>query len=369
MRAQCPVVHSKQHGGYWIATSYRAVSELSLDPELFSSESISVPKDALGPDLAERPPITLDPPDHGPFRRTLLPAFGHRHIMELEPYVRQHARALAAAIATNEQCDAATDYAKLIPSRFMARMMGCAESQEEEFGEALRVILDSSDVEQIQEALVQTQTFLDDLIEQRRASPREDLVSCLLSAQVGGRDLTAKELTGALILIITAGVDTTWSAIGSSLWHLATHQDDLRRLVAEPDKIPVAVEEFLRAYPPVQVARVVTRDTRFHGVDLAAGDSILIGTPGANRDPGEFGDADQIVIDREINRHLTFGLGIHRCIGSSIARMEMRVALEEWLAVVPEFRLAEGESVTWSAGHVWGPRQLRLQLGSACASN
>src|SRR5690606_26336871 len=116
MRGQCPVAHSEQLGGYWIATTYQAVNDIAKNPGLFSSVSISVPKDAFGADLAERPPITLDPPRHGPFRSTLLPAFSPRQIKALEPFVREHARELLAEIAPLERCDAASAFAKKIPS-------------------------------------------------------------------------------------------------------------------------------------------------------------------------------------------------------------------------------------------------------------
>ncbi|HEX4818225.1 MAG TPA: cytochrome P450 [Nonomuraea sp.] len=363
MRRHCPVARSERLGGYWIATRYEAVEDVARNPALFSSVSISVPKDAFGADLAERPPITLDPPQHGPFRRRLLPAFGPRQIRALEPLVREHARALLETIVPLDRCDAAAAYAKKIPSQFMARMMGCADDRKEELGERMRALLDANDLEETKSAMAETRVFLDELIAERRANPRDDLVSCVLSAEIDGRRLTHTELIGSLVLIITAGIDTTWSAIGSSLWHLARHPEDRARLVADPKLIPVAVEEFLRAYSPVQIARVVTRDTCFHGVDLAKGDSILMGIPSANRDPASFPDAGHVDLGREVNRHLAFGVGIHRCIGSSIARMEMRTALEEWLRAIPEFSLAPGAAVTWSTGHVWGPRKLELVLG------
>ncbi|MFD4946774.1 cytochrome P450 [Streptomyces sp. NPDC058409] len=365
IRGRCPVVHSENHGGYWIATSYQAVDDVAKNPELFSSVSISVPKNAFGDDLAERPPITLDPPRHAPFRRTLLPAFSPRQIRMLEPSVREHARELLAHMVGRDHCDAAAEYAKKIPSRFMARMIGCDDDRQDEFAERMRALLEANEMDEIQAAMAFTQPFLDELIEQRRRDPGDDLVSCVLSAEIDGRPLTGPELIGSLVLIITAGIDTTWSALGSSLWHLARHPEDRKRLVADPGLIPTAVEEFLRAFSPVQIARVVTRDTEFHGAQLAEGDSVLLGIPSANRDTEEFPGAGRVDIGREVNRHLAFGVGIHRCIGSSMARMEMRIALEEWLRAIPEFTLAPGDAVKWSTGHVWGPRRLDLILGSS----
>ncbi|QFR96927.1 cytochrome P450 [Streptomyces tsukubensis] len=363
MRGRCPVARSERLGGYWIATRHQVVEDVAKNPDLFSSSSISVPKDAFGDELAERPPITLDPPRHGPFRKLLLPAFGPRQIRRMEPLVREHARELLAEIEPRGHCDAAAEYAKKIPLRFMARMMGCPPEQQEAFGERMRAILDSNDMDEIQNAMSETQEFLQELIEDRTKNPQDDLVGLILSTEIDGIKLNAEELLGALVLIITAGIDTTWSAIGSSLWHLARTPEDRARLSASPELIPSAVEEFLRSYSPVQIARVVTRDTDFHGARLNKGDSILMGIPSANRDAVEFPDSDRVVIDRATNRHLAFGVGIHRCIGSTVARLEMRVALEEWLRAIPDFSLAGDDPVTWSTGHVWGPRRLDVEFG------
>ncbi len=143
------------------------------------------------------------------------------------------------------------------------------------------------------------------------------------------------------------------------LWHLATHPDDTQRLVSEPELLPTAIEEMLRAYSPVTMARIVAEDTELQGCPMKAGDRVILNFPAANRDPNAFPDADRVLIDREINRHVAFGAGIHRCAGSNLARMELTVALEEWLARIPSFRLEDVGEVTWAAGQVRGPRRCR----------
>ena len=196
----------------------------------------------------------------------------------------------------------------------------------------------------------------------RRASPRDDLIGYLINARVEGRAFSDEHIIGTLRLLMIAGIDTTWSAIGSCLWHLARHAQDRRRLTAEPDLMGAAVEEFLRAYAPVTMAREVVKETQIAGCTFKPGHMVLLSFPAANRDPAMFPDADQVVIDRAQNRHAAFGLGIHRCIGSNLARMEIRVALAEWLARFPEFRLDPQAPVTWSIGTVRGPRKLPLVL-------
>jgi hypothetical protein len=143
---------------------------------------------------------------------------------------------------------------------------------------------------------------------------------------------------------------------------LATHPDDLSRLVNEPDLMPTAVEEFLRFYAPVTMARLVKQDIEFLGCPMKEDDWILLGFPAANRDPAAFADADQFIIDRMENRHLAFGLGIHRCLGSNLARLEMRVALEEFIRRFPRFELADPTAVTWAAGQFRGPRNLPFRI-------
>jgi cytochrome P450 len=162
------------------------------------------------------------------------------------------------------------------------------------------------------------------------------------------------------VLLLIAGIDTTWSAIGSSLWHLATNPSDLDRLGTDPDVTIFAVEEFLRAYAPVTMARLVKDDYDFHGCPMKANEWVLLPFPAANRDPAYFDRAEEFVIDREHNRHAAFGLGIHRCIGSNLARLELRVAVEEFVRRFPRFELA-GE-VTWSNGQIRGPRVLPVRV-------
>ena len=167
-------------------------------------------------------------------------------------------------------------------------------------------------------------------------------------------------ILGMAILTMIAGIDTTWSAIGSSLWHLATHDDDRKRLVAEPELMDTAVEELLRAYAPVTMARAVTQDIEFNGCPMKKGDKVLLNFPAANRDPSIFDHPDQVLLDRQLNRHVAFGSGIHRCAGSNLARMELRVALEEWLTRIPQFHLADRSKVQWAGGQVRGPRKLEV---------
>jgi len=204
--------------------------------------------------------------------------------------------------------------------------------------------------------------YLDKLIAQRAADPQDDLISHMTHATIAGRPLEHEHVRGTCALLIIAGVDTTWSSIGASLWHLAQHPSDRRRWVEDPAVRPFAVEEFLRFYAPVTMARLVAKDAEFAGRSMQANDWVLLPFPAANRDPEAFEDAGAFVIDRRRNRHVAFGLGIHRCLGSNLARMELTVALEEWMARVPDFELADPEGVRWSTGQIRGPRELPVRI-------
>jgi cytochrome P450 len=167
---------------------------------------------------------------------------------------------------------------------------------------------------------------------------------------------------GVCNLMLIAGIDTTWSAIGSSLWHLAQHPEHRRQLREQPDIWPMAIEELLRAYSPVTMARIVDHDTEFQGCPMHAGDRVLMSFPAANRDPRQFDNPDDVILDREHNRHVAFGAGIHRCAGSNLARLELRVALRTWMERIPEFELIDPDGVTWAGGQVRGPRRCMVRF-------
>ena len=210
------------------------------------------------------------------------------------------------------------------------------------------------------------QEYFQGHIEARKKRPTDDLITVMMNARTkDGQPLSDQHVMGSVQLLLIAGIDTTWSGIGSSMWHLARTPADRKRLVADPALIPTAIEEFLRAYSPVTMAREVVKETTVSGCPVKTGNMVLLSFPAANRDPAMFPNADKVIIDRKENRHAAFGLGIHRCIGSNLARMEMMVAIEEWLKRIPDFRLDPAGEITWSEGTVRGPRQLPMLFGKA----
>jgi cytochrome P450 len=358
----CPIAHTDRWGGAWLPTRYSDVHAIAHDVEHFSSREVTVvPRVVVpGTEHVHAPPIDSDPPEHSWARRLLLPAFAPRAVEKHEAATRALCRSLVDRFADRGRADAAVEYSQQIPSRVIAELMAIPSDRADDFTEWVRGLLELGQTDiplrlRSREALF---AFLGEIIEDRQRHPRDDLITELLQSEVDGQPVPVSHVLGTCQLLIIAGIDTTWSSIGSALWHLACHSEDRRRLAQDPTLIPTAVEELLRAHSPVTMARIVREPVEIGGVAMKPGERVLLSFPAANRDPDAFEDADKVVIDRQHNRHVAFGVGIHRCAGSNLARMEMRVALEEWLARIPEFRLEDPSRVTWAGGQVRGPRSI-----------
>ncbi len=376
LRQRCPVAHSDRYGGVWLPVRHEDVAAVAYDTEHFTSRSVIVSELRPGPNdlpapIGIAPPITSDPPFHQDARRLLLPAFAPKPITALEPFTRDLCRELLDAVGDAESFDAAVDYAQHIPVRVIVKMLGFPAEDADVFREFIHMIIEDVGMPEAERRQRQEQGKLDSYltaqIDDHLANPRDDLTSFLLDAEIGGEKLQPDHVRGTMVLLMVAGIDTTWSAIGASLWHLAQHPEDRQRLVADPSLMPTAIEEFLRAYAPVTMARMVAEDFEFQGCPMRKDDWLLLPFPAANRDPEAFADADQVLIDRAENRHAAFGLGIHRCLGSNLARMELTVAVEEFLARYPDFSLTDADAVTWSAGQVRGPRRIPVTIPGAVA--
>ncbi|HVB19218.1 MAG TPA: cytochrome P450 [Acidimicrobiales bacterium] len=369
LRGRCPVARTERYGGGWFPTTHQMVSEVANDTEHFTSRQVVIvhnknPEMMPPAPIGGAPPITSDPPFHAIARRLILPAFAPGPVSALEPQVRTLCAKHLDALRGLETFDAGGAFARYISPGVISRMLGFPEEDEDRFREFVHLVLDLIDLPTEERIpLFEPMTdYFNAQIDDHLAHPRQDFTSYLLNAEIGGQKLSIDHVRGTMVLALVAGIDTTWSAIGSSLWHLAQHPDDLARLVNEPELMPVAVEEFLRYYAPVTMARLVKEDMEFHGCSFKANDWVLLGFPAANRDPAAFKDADQFVIDRAVNRHAAFGLGIHRCAGSNLARMELRVALEEFIKRFPRFTLEDPSKVTWAPGQVRGPRDIPVRV-------
>jgi len=371
LREKCPVAHTQHWGGSWMPTKYADLFAIAQDIEHFSSREILVapvaPPPGVDPETipfygVRAPPISADPPEHTWTRKMLLPHFSIKAVAPYEEETRALCGRLIDKFIDRGRGDAAVDYAQQIPPRIIGSMLGVPEEMSDTFINWVRDLLEIglSKPEVRGPARSALLTFLDGQINDRRANPRDDLISRLLETEIEGEPVPHEILLGMCLLLVVAGIDTTWSSIGSALWHLAQHPEDRKRLIEEPELMPNAVEELLRVYSPVTMARLMNSDYEYNGCPMKADERVLMNFPAANRDPEKFEDPDKVVLDRKYNPHIAFGVGIHRCAGSNLARMEMRISIEEWLRRIPDYRLEDPAAVTWAGGQVRGPRQLAV---------
>ncbi|WP_040831257.1 cytochrome P450 [Nocardia jiangxiensis] len=360
LRKKCPVGRSDKHGGFWYIMKNEDIFAAEQDPSTFAvSPSMLMP--AFGTDMPLIP-IDIDPPEHTDYRRLLLPFFTPKSIAKLDDGMHDTARELAEEIAKREIVDVSAMFARPMPTIVFSRLAGFPEADWPKFDRWIDdIIYERTDnPERAYKAGAEVMDYFGALLESRKGKPSQgDLIDVLLEAEIHGRKLSHDELLSYCYLLFLAGLDTTAWAIRSSLWHLAQDHEAQDRLREDPDLIPAAVEEFLRTLSPVQgMARTCMKDAVVSGQQIKAGERVVLVFGAGNRDPEAYQDPDRIMIDREDNRHLAFGGGIHRCLGSNLGRQEVVIALEEFLAAVEDFSLAEPDQ-PW---HGVGP--LMLEIGA-----
>jgi cytochrome P450 len=371
LRSECPVARTGARGGYWLVSRYADCLWALNRPDVFSSAQTTVPmlSDAVGPMI----PLNIDPPDHGDYRRALLPLFGPRRIAELEPVARSAARMLIARLCAVPEAEFISGFAIPYPYEIFLPMMGLPASDMQLFlgweEESLR--RQSVDAEAARIAVTVTRpkviAYFSDVIAERRKRSRtsDDILTALLAARAAGRPLSDGEILRICILLFQASLHTTADALGNIMWYLSQHHEQRDLLVRQPGLIPSAVEEMLRYEGVSQVGRVTTRDIEVGGARLPAGVFVVLLVPSAGRDAEEFDAPDEVRLDRHPNRHLAFGAGAHRCLGAYLARMEIRVALEEIGKAMPGYSLKEPPPVQRHIGFLRGTDALWLSTAGA----
>ncbi len=366
VREECPVAKTERYGRAFMPVSMAAVSQVAHDTENFSSIWVNVSR----PDAKREPapPITSDPPEHHGHRRLLLPAFSPKRIKPLEPELRDFCKSLIADLDGADAADAAEQYAQHIPVHGICVLTGIPEGDADMFRDWIYRTFQLGPKDNAAKKAVNDEMgeYIDAILHDRLANPADDMLTEIANAEIDGEEVDWKLKVGYIRLLIIAGIDTTWSAIGSGLWHFAQHPEEVERLVAvdNDDMLwQTATEEVLRYYAPVTMARKVIADTEVAGCPVHAGDQMLLTFPAANHDPEAFERSNEFILDRERNRHVAFGLGVHRCAGSNLARLELIVALQEWLRAFPNYSLDPSKRTTWANGQIRGPRKLPVLLG------
>jgi cytochrome P450 len=368
MREACPVVTSERWGGSHLVIGYDAVIDAASNTSALTSTlgtAIAPVMDNYADPQRPQSIINSDPPNHAGPRRLMLPSMSPARVAHWEPVTRKLCESLIDDFLESGEADAAVQYAQRIPSTVISRMLGVPDSLNDDFIAWVRDILEHGALfpERRLKAFEELQHYLLEQMDDRAKNPTDDLISLLVHGTLdNGEHLEPRKILGNLALLLIAGIDTTWSAIGSSLWYLAQHPEDQARLRSQPDLWPTAVEELLRVFAPVTMSRIATSDTEVAGCPVPHGRRVTISFPAANRDPSVFANPDSIQLDRAENRHVAFGSGIHRCAGSNLARMELRVALQTWMERVGEFSLADPAAVTWAGGQVRGPRSVPVKF-------
>ena len=315
------------------------------NPDIFSSRFDAVHIGQVRPLI----PLQVDPPDHAKYRKLLDPLFAPRQIALLEDRTRALVSDLVETVADTGGCNFHAAVSEPLPSTVFLELLGLPVSRATEFialkdgiiRPEARTPEERSDMVDATGARIYA--VLEEVIDERLEAPQDCFISSFLDAEVDGQRLTREEVVDICYLFFLAGLDTVTASLDCMMARLALHPNEQRRLADDPSVIPRAVEEMLRWETPVtSVVRVTTRDTELSGCPIAADEVVSVILGSANTDERAWGEAESVDIDRRVNKHLAFGGGVHRCLGSHLARMELRVVLEEWHARIPEYRVPEG---------------------------
>lgn len=364
-----PVVFSTAHGGHWIVTRYQEIHEVLRDAETFSSYPNNLVTTTAG--FGKFLPLELDPPEHTGYRRALQPLFSPTRMQALEDDIRAVITDLIDRFAGKGASEFIADFAHELPTRVFLALMDWPLADAPMFTLATEVVLTgipgATEEESNQargEAAFKMLGYFQGIIDDRRADPRDDVTSQIINTEValedGTRLLTDEELNRMFFLLLIAGLHTVQGSLAWAIIHLAHNPEQRDDLIADESLIPSAVEEILRIEAAVVPGRRATRTTQLGGVTIAEGDQLILMLCSANRDGDEFEDPNDLLLDRVPNRHLSFGAGAHRCIGSHLARIELKLALEEIHRRIPDYALIDGDPPVMHASQVRGCARLPI---------
>ena len=345
----------------WIVRRVADLQKIYFDTDSFSNKDFAPFALLVGESWSSLPAET-DPPMHGLYRKWVNPLFTPKEINKLDGKIRQYAQDFCAAIKARGSCEFMSEFAFEFPIKVFLELMGLPQEMTAEFLEWEMGLLHTNDLAVIAGSTRKVIDYLRAEIADRKVHPRDDLMSYGVTTQIDGRPLTDDELIGFAFNLFIGGMDTVSTNMAWQFRHLATHREDQNMLRNNPAMIPDAIEELMRAYPAVTTFRTCKKEVTIGGITFQPGDKIAMPTSLAGRDPEEYEDANKVVLGRK-TRYLSFGCGPHLCVGMHLARREMRIALEEFLAAIPEFRVQDDYTVKTHTGGILQPEKLPLVWG------
>jgi cytochrome P450 len=362
LAAKGPVVYSPAYGGHWVVTRYKEIQQVLTDPETFSS----YPNNLVTPaDFGKFIPLELDPPEHTAYRQVLQPLFSPQRMKKLSDHIRDVVNDLIDEFGPKGQAEFIAEFAHELPARIFLALMDWPLEDAALFTEATDIVLfgkpggtpEESDQARIAAGLT-VAGYFQSVIEDRRNNPREDATSTLINTEVeladGTRVLQDQELILMFYLLLMGGLHTVQGSLAWAIQHLVDNPAQRDQIIADPTVIPKAVEEILRMEAAVAAGRRATRDVELGGVNIAEGDQLLLMLCSANRDPDTFPEPGNFDIHRSPNRHLSFGAGVHRCLGSHLGRVELTIALEELHRRIPDYQLVASDPPVFHSTQVRG---------------
>jgi cytochrome P450 len=367
VREECPVAKGEVPLPYWIVSRYEDVHYILQHPELFSSKQTMYPFGVEETSIA----FNMDPPEQTAYHRIMAQGLSVAKVKEMEPVIREHARARLADAKAKGSCEFVAEFATPM---VLGALLECCGLSSDRLAEAIAWTSrffttglgqdDPSLMEQYLEKNEEAQQYIAEIIEQRKGGNGTDPISEMTRATIDGRPVNDDELLRMATFMVTAGVDTTATMTSNIVAWLAQHPDRQRELREQPELFATAVEEFMRYEHMLSNGRVVTQDTELRGVEMKQGDYVMLLFPATGRDPRVFECPEEIRFDRAPNPHLGFGSGVHRCIGMHLARAEMRIALEEWHAGLSSYEVDPSDEIKRRRGPIAGVFHLPLLLHS-----
>lgn len=354
------IVWTPHYGGYWIATRAEDIKVMQVDHDHFSHNEFDIP---LNPDRVKSIPLSLDPPQHTPYRKLLMAGFTPAKVKQYSEVARDTARDLVAKLKPRGECEFIDEFAKVLPINVFLTMMGLPLEDRDFLLPRAEIAVRSNDVDLKTRTQMELAGYLMGHIESRKATPQDDLLGMIVNGEVEERPLTPHEIMAMSLLVLVGGLDTVASQLGFVAHFLAKNPGHRRELVDNPKLIQTACEEFLRRYGLPNTARQLTMDYDYKGIRFKKGDMIQM--PKCLYGLDDRINADPTVVDfhrkpSEI-KHAAFGAGPHVCPGNVLARRELIVFLEEWLPAIPDFELDSARPPVFAAGSVNGVDKLYLK--------